>query len=145
MWILIFQMRETRVWSLAWEDPLQKGMATHSSILAWRIPRTTPMGWQRVRHYWVTFTQRDSFSLKKKKRGTFCLLTEIIILEQTVWGWHKRIAPKEWILHFQGTWTCAVPFYVCPWYGKKEESCLKKAKCYLSGLYQESPYTYILW
>ena len=29
-----------RVQSLAWEDPLQKGMATHSSILAWRIPQT---------------------------------------------------------------------------------------------------------
>ena len=31
-------MRETRVWSLGWEDPLEKGKATHSSILAWRIP-----------------------------------------------------------------------------------------------------------
>ena len=31
-------MRETRVQSLGWEDPLEKGMATHSSILAWRIP-----------------------------------------------------------------------------------------------------------
>ena len=29
---------ETRVLSLSWEDPLEKGMATHSSILAWRIP-----------------------------------------------------------------------------------------------------------
>ena len=32
--------RETRVQSLRWEDPLEKGMATHSSILAWRIPWT---------------------------------------------------------------------------------------------------------
>ena len=31
-------MRETWVQSLGWEDPLRKGMATHSSILAWRIP-----------------------------------------------------------------------------------------------------------
>ena len=31
-------MWETRVQSLSWEDPLEKGMATHSSILAWRIP-----------------------------------------------------------------------------------------------------------
>ena len=31
---------ETWVWSLGWEDPLEKGKATHSSILAWRIPRT---------------------------------------------------------------------------------------------------------
>ena len=32
--------RETWVWSLGWEDPLEKGKATHSSILAWRIPWT---------------------------------------------------------------------------------------------------------
>ena len=31
-------MRETWVQSLGWEDPLEKGKATHSSILAWRIP-----------------------------------------------------------------------------------------------------------
>ena len=31
-------MQDTWVWSLGWEDPLEKGMATHSSILAWRIP-----------------------------------------------------------------------------------------------------------
>ena len=31
-------MQETWVQSLGWEDPLEKGMATHSSILAWRIP-----------------------------------------------------------------------------------------------------------
>ena len=33
-------MRETWVPSLGWEDPLEKEMSTHSSILAWRIPRT---------------------------------------------------------------------------------------------------------
>ena len=31
-------MQETWVWSVDWEDPLEEGMATHSSILAWRIP-----------------------------------------------------------------------------------------------------------
>jgi len=31
-------IRETRVQSLGWEDPLEEGMAAHSSILAWRIP-----------------------------------------------------------------------------------------------------------
>ena len=48
-------MRETRVRSLGWEDPLEKEMATHSSILAWKIPRMEPgrlqsMASQRVRH-----------------------------------------------------------------------------------------------
>ena len=32
-------MQETWVRSLGWEDPLEKGMATHSNILAWRIPK----------------------------------------------------------------------------------------------------------
>ena len=49
-------MQETRVQSLGQEDPPEKGMATHSSILAWKIPGTEepdglqPMGLQRVRH-----------------------------------------------------------------------------------------------
>ena len=49
-------MQEIQVLSLGWEDPLEKGMATHSSILAWRIPWTEEpgelqfMGLQRVRH-----------------------------------------------------------------------------------------------
>ena len=53
-------MRETRVWSLGWEDPLEKEMAIHSSILAWKIPwmkepgRLQSMWSQRVRHDWVS-------------------------------------------------------------------------------------------
>ena len=49
-------VRETWVLSLGQEDPLEKGMAAHSSILAWRIPKTEEsgglqsMGLQRVRH-----------------------------------------------------------------------------------------------
>ena len=35
---------ETQVQSLGWEDPLEKGMATHSSILAWKIPWTEEPG-----------------------------------------------------------------------------------------------------
>ena len=37
-------MQETRGQSLGWEDPLEKGMATHSSILAWKIPWTEELG-----------------------------------------------------------------------------------------------------
>ena len=49
-------MRETWVQSLGWEDPLEKGMATHSRILPWRIPWTeepgglASTGSQRVGH-----------------------------------------------------------------------------------------------
>ena len=42
---------------MGWEDPLEKGKATHSSILAWRFPRTVwSIGSQRVRHNSVTNT-----------------------------------------------------------------------------------------
>ena len=53
-------MQETRIWSLGWEDPLEKEIATHSSILAWKIPwmekpgRLQSMGLQRVGQDWVT-------------------------------------------------------------------------------------------
>ena len=53
-------MTETWVRSLGWEDPLEKEMAIHSSILAWKISRTEEpgrlqsMGSQRVGHDWVT-------------------------------------------------------------------------------------------
>ena len=44
-------VQETLLLSLGWEDPLEKGKATHSSILAWRTPSTVEsMGLQRVGH-----------------------------------------------------------------------------------------------
>ena len=51
-------MQETWVWSLGWEDPLEEGMSTHSSILASRIPMDRePAGYspwdRRVGHYWA--------------------------------------------------------------------------------------------
>ena len=55
-------MQETWVWSLGWEDSLEKGMAAHSSALARRIPWTfelgglQSMGSQRVGHDWATYT-----------------------------------------------------------------------------------------
>ena len=55
-------MQETPVRSLGWEDPLEKGMAPHSSILTWRIPWTEEpgglqsMGLQRIEHDSVTNT-----------------------------------------------------------------------------------------
>ena len=43
-------MRETQVWSLGQKDPLEKEMATHSSVLAWKIPWTeVPSGLQSMR------------------------------------------------------------------------------------------------
>ena len=65
--------QETQVQSLGWEDPLEKGMATHSSILAWSIPWTEEPGWlqsmgfQRVGHDLTTKQQqRGKDSLGRK-------------------------------------------------------------------------------
>ena len=69
MWAVLDEaqtaMKETWVQSLGWEDPLEKEMATHSSILAWRIPWTeepdrlhSPRGCRRVRHDLVTKQQQ---------------------------------------------------------------------------------------
>ena len=58
-------MQEMRVPSLGWEAPLEEGMATHSCILAWRIPWTgepgglQSTGLQRVRHNLVTEQQQQ--------------------------------------------------------------------------------------
>jgi len=74
-------MWETQVWSLGWEDPLEKDMATHSSILAWRIPQTEePGGLYRP---WVTRVGHD-------------LVTKQLLLQ--IWEWdHKEgWAPKNW-------------------------------------------------
>ena len=56
------EILETRIWSLGWEDPIEEGMAAHSSVLAQRIPWTEKPGrlWsirsQRDRHNWSDFT-----------------------------------------------------------------------------------------
>ena len=78
-------MQETWVQSLCQKDPLEKGMATHSSILGWRIPWTEEpgglqsMGSQRVGHTWATNTRASSIT-----RG-----------EQGLWG----VAGFLWGVH----------------------------------------------
>ena len=62
-------MQDTRVRSLSWEDPLEKEMATHSSILAWRLPwrdrpgRLQSMGSQRVSTVLSDFTFTFTLSI----------------------------------------------------------------------------------
>ena len=63
-------MQETWVWSLGWEDPLEEGMATHSTILAWRIPWTEEpgglqfMGSQKIGHNWETNKKKREWEKK---------------------------------------------------------------------------------
>jgi len=56
-------MQETQLRSLGWKDPLEKGMATHSSILAWRIPWTEePGSYSPWAHKEMDTTERLSLS-----------------------------------------------------------------------------------
>jgi len=64
-------MWETWVWSLGWEDPLEKGKATHSSVLAWRFPWTVlSMGLQRAGHNWATFMSHK----EKESKNSFSFI-----------------------------------------------------------------------
>ena len=75
-------MRETGVWSLGWEDLLEKEMTTHYSILAWKIPwtkepgRLQSMGSQRVRHDWATSLHFTSLQeVYCRQLPSCCILT----------------------------------------------------------------------
>ena len=76
-------MRETRVWSLGWEDSLEKEMAAHSSILAWRIPWTEEprglqsTGSQRVGYDWATSLSHSFFFTFNSGLGIMCQLGSI--------------------------------------------------------------------
>ena len=75
-------VQETWVWSLGQEDPLEKGMTTHSSILSWEIPWTEEpgglqcMGSQRVGHDWVKWKE-------KKYYFSGGLFSKVLYLSQT--------------------------------------------------------------
>jgi len=66
-------MQETEVWFLGREDALEKEMATHSSILAWRIPWTEEprrlqyMGSQRVGHNWSNLAHTENKTKKRRE------------------------------------------------------------------------------
>ena len=91
-------MWETWVWSLGWEDPLEKGKATHSSILVWRIQRTVQsMGLQRDTMECLSNSRQ--FYLKKQPTRCFSGLTWIPITcspdsVRLGWGLHFQWAPR---------------------------------------------------
>ena len=77
-------MWETWVQSLHWEDPLEKGMATHSSILAWRTPMDRG-AWWATHSPWVTKCQAQLSDQAHTKMGFLMASDEaylVIILEQ---------------------------------------------------------------
>ena len=81
--------RETQVQSLGWKDPLKKGVAIHSSILAWRTPWAEEpgglqsMGLQRVGHDWATNT--FTFTLVRYGLG-LGLTTRAVLTESFIWA-----------------------------------------------------------
>ena len=87
-------MQETWVPSLGREDPLEKGMATHSSILAWRIPRTEPGGLldtgsqkmsdttERLKQQQILFRPQDNYS-------HVVLLLSLFVGKNRQWGQSK--------------------------------------------------------
>ena len=90
-------MQETRVQSLGKEDPLEKGMATHSSIFAWRIPwteelgRLQSMGSHRLRHNWVTNTLTFTFHSWRREEGSFELESWYIF--SLIFWWRRKWEP----------------------------------------------------
>ena len=93
-------MRETTpVQSLGQEDPLEKGMATYSSILAWESPWTEEpgglqsSGWQRAGHNWVT----NCFTF--------------MLSETSIWG--KNMRDELWFLRFGNVlWRTEFSFFI---------------------------------
>ena len=83
-------MQETTVRSLDWEEPLEKGMTTHSSILAWRIPWTEDpgglqsLGSQTVKHNWVINTFADCRGWPSPSLN--CLFLFLFSPEQEAYG-----------------------------------------------------------
>ena len=102
-------MQETWVWSLGQEDPQEKGMATHSSILAWRIPWIeqsggySSMGLQRVGCGWATNSHFFSWC-KPRPSGSPMKRTRLLGWEETsrrtdafeLWCW-RRLWRILWI------------------------------------------------
>ena len=72
-------MQDTWVWSLGWDDPLEKGMATHSNILAWRIPMDRG-AWQTTVH---GVTKSQSWLSTKHKASQIYYLTVLWVISLT--------------------------------------------------------------
>ena len=103
-------MQETWVWSLGWEDPLEKGMTTRCSILAWRIPCTEEpgglqfMGLQRVGHNCVT----NTFKAKLRTCSSSSRAIDNV-LSQILWAVFQKLIPAgPWSQRTQRGWVSSL-------------------------------------
>ena len=127
-------MWETWVQSLGWEDPVEKGTATHSNILAWKIPwieepgRLQSMGLQRVGHDWASKirTQRKFFL----QRSVFWLCffpLDYKIIEIANSFWEFTLYPRQYtktnfnIIVVVQSLSC-VRLFVTPWTAAGQDS-----------------------
>ena len=107
-------MRETQIWSLGWEDPLEKEMKTHSSTLAWKIPWTEEpgglqcMGSQRVQHDWANsvffFMNPGGISGKEPTCQCRRCRRRVLSLDQE-YPLEKEMATHSSILAWKIPWT----------------------------------------
>ena len=91
-------MQDMWIWSLGREDPLEKKVATHSSVLAWEIPWTEepgglePMGSQRVGHDWAANSQVTCVGL--------CGHSVCLVIQYTYRSWVGGETP-DWVYRTQ--------------------------------------------
>ena len=103
------EMQETQVRSLGREGPLEKWMATNSSVLAWKIPwteepsRLKSMGSPRVGHDWVTDTFKINFSGQAHRsyprtvpEKNFQMQRDPFIFSALIWGSWDGLSVKRW-------------------------------------------------
>ena len=111
-------MQETWVWSLGQEDPLGKGMATHSSIIAWKIPWTEEpgglqsIGLHRVTHDWSSLarTHPHCWALYSVPLICFSILSAISCYLDYCSFILLSIFSSLWVM-FSCFFTCLVTFY----------------------------------
>ena len=99
-----------QVRSLGWEDLLEKEMATHYSIFAWKIPWTEFLGSQRVRHNWANTHYNHTRAKRKEILSkiclwlTICLCFLIICSSLTALVLNKYFNVALWFLHWIYIW-----------------------------------------
>ena len=125
--------RETRVWFLGREDPLEKEMAIHSSTLAWKIPwteepdRLQSMGSQRVGHDWATSLHFIGFTVAHSTwEHKLFLMKDQFVLSPTLpstedwylckiqWKWSTGKMPfKQWHINYMPQFFFIIRFNYC--------------------------------
>ena len=105
-------MQETQILSLGWEDPLEEGMATHSSILAWRIPWTEEsdklpsIRSQRVRQDWSDLAHTAKQMLIPSCLDVFVLHLLLETLSSATHSWSPHPTPPPHTYYWSFTfWT----------------------------------------